>query len=237
MTLHLSALQPFARGGNRLCFVHPQQPDRVVKVRRPDFSLEDRRRKKGFPKTLLPLSRFDDSAEEWRVMAALDRQFDAPLYRLVSHCFGFEDTDMGPGLVSELIRDANRKVSHTLKQYLWDQGYDDNARSAVARFCADWEALGVPSRDLLLHNLVAQRDAAGQIVRLVVIDGLGGTGLIPPRCWPTVLRLHKARRKTADLHRRIEVLLSQRGQDQFPGYHGQLFHDGLTPDISPKERP
>ncbi|MEZ5507980.1 MAG: hypothetical protein R3F38_19260 [Gammaproteobacteria bacterium] len=33
------------------------------------------------------------------------------------------------------------------------------------------ESLGVPSRDLPLHNLVAQRDNDGRIVRLVVIDG------------------------------------------------------------------
>lgn len=226
MTLQLSALEPFARGGNRLCFVHPAQPDRVVKVRRPDFSLEERRRRKGFPKNLRPLSSFDDSAEENRTMAALDRQFGAPLYRHVSRCFGFVDTDMGPGLVSELIRDASGRISHTLKQYLWDNGYDANARTAVQQFCAQWETLGVPSRDLLLHNLVAQRDTGGTITRLVVIDGLGSSALIPPRFWPRRLLVTKARRKTADLHQRIDKLLSQRGQDKFPGYHGLLFHDG-----------
>ncbi|NPU91497.1 MAG: hypothetical protein HPY82_06250 [Gammaproteobacteria bacterium] len=228
MTLQLTTLEPFARGGNRLCFVHPDYPDRVIKVRRPDFSLEERRRRKGFPKNLRPLSSFDDNAEENRTMFALDRQLGAPLYQHVSRCFGFEDSDMGKGLVSELIRDASGKISHTLKQYIWDNGYDDNARAAVEEFCACWETLGVPSRDLLLHNLVAQRDGGGKIVRLVVIDGLGSSSLIPPQFWPHSLLTGKARRKTADLHQRIEKLLSQRGQDQFPGYHGQLFHDGVS---------
>lgn len=226
MTVLLSTAAPFARGGNRLCFVHPDYPDRVIKVRRPDFTLEDRRRKKGFPKNLRPLSSFDDNLEESRVMARLDRRFGEALYRHVSRCYGFEDSDMGKGLVSELIRDASGRISHTLKQYIWDHGFDDNARSAVAAFCHDWEALGVPSRDLLLHNLVAQRDEHGRIVRLVVIDGLGGSGLIPDQWLPRALLRLRARRKTRNLYERIEALLPQRGQEKFPGYHGQLFHDG-----------
>lgn len=228
MTLILSTLAPFARGGNRLCFVHPQAPDRVIKVRRPDFSLEDRRRKKGFPKNLRPLSSFDDNAEENRVMAALDRRFGPPLYQHVSRCFGFEDSDMGIGLVSELIRDGGGGISHTLKQYIWDNGYDANARAAVTTFCQHWEALGVPSRDLLLHNLVAQRDAQGTITRLVLIDGLGGSSLIPDRWLPLGILRQQARRKTANLQERIDTLLSQRGQEKFPGFHGQLFHDGVS---------
>src|SRR5690606_29292096 len=104
MTLQLASMQPFARGGHRLCFVHPDNPALCVKVRRPDFSLADRRRKKGFPKNLRPLSSFDDNAEEFRVMTDLERAFGEPLYKHVSRCHGFAATDMGPGLVSELIR-------------------------------------------------------------------------------------------------------------------------------------
>ena len=241
MTLQLKPLEPFARGGNRLCFVHPAFPDRVIKVRRPDFSLEERRRRKGFPKNLRPLSSFDDSAEENRVMHALDRQFGEPLYQHVSRCYGFEESDMGPGLVSELVRDASGHIAHTLKQYIWENDYDDNARAAVARFCAHWETLGVPSRDLLLHNLVAPRDVNGAITRLVVIDGMGSAGLIPPRFLPIFYLRYQARRKIADLHQRIVLLQSQRGQDRFPGYHGLLFHDGVTPhasaDTHPQNRP
>ncbi|HVL02422.1 MAG TPA: YrbL family protein [Dongiaceae bacterium] len=241
MTLTLQTLEPFARGGNRLCFVHPDFPDRVIKVRRPDFSLEERRRRKGFPKNLRPLSSFDDSAEENRVMRALDQQFGEPLYQHVSRCYGFEDSDMGPGLVSELVRDASGRIAHTLKQYIWENGYDDNARAAVTAFCAHWESLGVPSRDLLLHNLVAQCNAQGIITRLVVIDGLGSAGVIPPRFLPINYLRYKARRKITDLHQRIKQLLSQRGQEQFPGYHGLLFHDGVSPskpaDTAPQNRP
>ena len=59
MTLVLTDHNPFAQGGNRLCFVHPEDSLRCIKVRRPDFTLEDRRREKGFPKNLKPLSSFE----------------------------------------------------------------------------------------------------------------------------------------------------------------------------------
>jgi hypothetical protein len=229
MTVILATEAPFARGGNRLCYVHPDHADRVIKVQRPDFPLEERRRRKGFPKTLRPLSSFDDNLQEFREMQMLDRVFREPLYRHVSRCYGFEVTDMGAGLVSELIRDDSGAISHTLKQYIWDQGYDERCQQAVAQFAQHWIALGVPSRDLLLHNLVAQRDSAGNIKRLVIIDGIGNPGWIPLGWWPRSLRVAKARRKIANLHLRIQTLLPLRGQDKFPGYHGRLFHDGQPP--------
>ncbi len=113
--LLLKDLKPFAQGGNRLCFVHPENPELCIKVRRPDFTLADRRRKKGFPKNLRPLKSFDDNREEFLVMNKLERFSGLEVFDHISRCFGFVDTDMGKGLVSELIRDENRSISETLK--------------------------------------------------------------------------------------------------------------------------
>ncbi|CBL45494.1 Conserved hypothetical protein [gamma proteobacterium HdN1] len=226
MSILLSGIAPFARGGNRLCYVDPSNPQRVIKVQRPDFTLEDRRRKKGFPKNLRPLSSFDDNRQEFNEVAQLEQFFGDVMYRHVSRCYGFVETDMGAGLASELIRDASGKISHTLKQYLWDYGFDENSAQAVQRFAEDWIELAIPSRDLLLHNIVAQRDESGLIQRLVIIDGIGNPSIVPLRFWPRSARKQKAQRKIANLHERIQTLLGQRGQDKFPGYHGQLFHEG-----------
>lgn len=224
MSLTLLSESPFAQGGNRLCFVHPDDKCRCVKVRRPDFSLADRRRKKGFPKNLKPLSSFDDNVEEWQTLQAFQRHMDSAVFDRVSHCYGFVDTDMGKGLVSELIRDENGAISETLKKYLWDKGFDADCERAVADFSRQWIAMAVPSRDLLLHNIVVQIQA-GRIARLVVIDGLGSAGMIPFHWLPARLRTQKAERKVANLYQRINTLLGQRGQDAFPGYHGLLLHN------------
>ncbi|MCD6582468.1 MAG: hypothetical protein J7K90_11770 [Desulfuromusa sp.] len=225
MTLQLKKLKPFAQGGNRLCFVHPQNPERCIKVRRPDFTLADRRRKKGFPKNLKPLSRFDDNLEEFQVMQVFEKRYSDPVFAHISRCYGFEETDMGKGLTSELIRDENGRISQTLKKYLWDHGLNDTITAAIRLFAEFWVNNSIPSRDLLLHNIVVQIFAE-KIERLVVIDGLGSAGLISDRMMPRYFLHRKARRKVINLHQRIDQLLNQRGQGDFPGYHGLLIHDG-----------
>jgi hypothetical protein len=234
VTLQLQALDPFARGGNRLCYVHPENPTLCVKVRRPDFSLRERRSKKGFPKTLLPLSHFDDNLEEFNVMSMLDEKFGDALYRHVSRCHGFVATDMGDGLVSELIRNEDGTIAETLKKYIWDNGFDPISRSAVEQLSQHWLSLAIPSRDLLLHNIVAQRKG-DSIERLVVIDGLGSAGLFPFHRLPRSLRIHKVKRKVDNLYQRIETLLGQRGEEDFPGYHGLLLHNDAE-TVSGEER-
>ncbi|WP_237065311.1 YrbL family protein [Microbulbifer guangxiensis] len=228
MTIRLAASQPFARGGNRLCYVHPEDNSLCIKVRRPDFTLADRRRKKGFPKNLKPLSSFDDNLEEAKVMSALQRRFGELVFRHVSHCFGFVDTDMGRGLVSELIRDGNGAISQTLKKVIWDEAFNRECRRAVTELCQFWAANLVPSRHLLLHNIVVQRDSEGAIKRLVVIDGLGSAALLPMGLLPRSLQRKKIEKKIAVMHGRIETLLGQRKQARFPGYHGLLMHDGVS---------
>lgn len=227
MTVQLAGAAPFARGGNRLCFVHPAHPDRCLKVRRPEFTLEDLRRSKGFPKNLRPLSWFDDNLEEFGVMQAIDRQSGEAAYELVSRCYGFEETDRGRGLTSELIRDGRGTISNTLKQYIWDHGYTPSLQAVVERFATRWTELALPSRDLLLHNILVQcgKDDA-DIRRLVVIDGLGSPGLIPFAWLPFSFRQYQARRKIGKLDEKIRQLLSARETGNFPGRMGKLFHNG-----------
>jgi len=227
MTLQLKKLEPFARGGNRLCYIHPDDPNLCVKVRRPDFTLEDRRRKKGFPKNLRPLSSFDDNLEEFRELEKLQQHYGERAFAHISRCYGFVDTDMGKGLVSELIRNVDGRVAITLKQYLWDQGMSAEIERVIASFISFWTAELIPSRDLLLHNIVVQVGGEGP-VRLVVIDGLGAPGALPFQRMPRGYRARRVGRRIDNFRERIKAILQQRGAGDFPGYHGLLFHDGVT---------
>ena len=230
MMIVLHDVKPFAAGGNRWCYVDPSDVDRCIKVRRPDFSIEERRRSKGFPKNLKPLSSFDDNLDEFRVMRSLERHYDDGIFAHISRCFGFVETDMGKGLSSELIRDSSGDISVSLKQYLWEKEYSNECRAAVDELCRHWLRYRVPSRDLILHNLVVQceQDDAGEvkIKRLVVIDGVGNAGIIPGHRMPDFMQLQKAKRKVANIHERIDELLSDKARGKGPGMHGFLFHNG-----------
>lgn len=229
MTVALKPLKPFAHGGNRLCFVHPEHADRVIKVRRPEFTLEDLRRKKGFPKNLRPLSWFDDNQEEFRVMQDIARRVGHEAFSVISRCYGYEETDMGPGLTSELIRNGDGKISYSVMEYIWRFGYSDELKTAANRFAETWLRLGIPSRDLILHNILVQCDAEQKIQRLVVIDGLGHSGAIPVHWLPTALKRARAQRKIDNFYARIDDFLKVCASGQLPNTFWQLKHDGTQP--------
>ncbi|MAR90275.1 MAG: hypothetical protein CML06_05250 [Pseudomonadales bacterium] len=226
MSVRLKDQKPFAQGGNRLCFVQPTQPDRCIKVRRPDFSLEALRASKGFPKNLRPLASFDDNLEERRVMGQLDRRLGADIYAHVSHCYGMVDTDLGPGLVSELIRDSAGPIALSLKQMLWERGLTDDLQQALDDFCSFWERSCIPSRQLLPHNIVAPRDQQGNVQRLVVIDGLGESTLLPLHWLPTRWQQRRCRNKTGQLRARVDRFLAELKAGKVPSNMGRLLHDG-----------
>lgn len=218
--LQLSTREPFAKGGNRLCFVHPDHDDRCIKVRRPDFTLADLRRKKGGIKRLLPLSFFDDNREEFEVISDLERRHGQSVFEVVSRCYGFEPTDMGEGLVLELVRDASGEISQTLKAHIWWKGFTEDCRAAVQAFAKRWQELGIPSRDLLLHNILVQKGPDGRIERLVVIDGLGSPNIIPFYALPVNARQAKVQRKLDNMHQRIRQTLDKKARGEKPGSHG-----------------
>ncbi|MGJ8687048.1 MAG: YrbL family protein [Spongiibacteraceae bacterium] len=228
--LLLKSLEAFAAGGNRWCYVHPEDAAQCVKIRRPDFTVAQRRASKGFPKNLKPLSSFDDNLDEYKVMQGFTRHYDDDIFAHVSRCYGYVETDMGAGLCSELVRDSSGDVSVSLKEYLWEGGYTDTCREAVKQLCRHWLRYSLPSRDLILHNVVVQQefaeDGAALIRRLVVIDGMGSSGIVPAHWLPKCYQAAKARRKVENLHQRIAELLADREQGKGPGMHGFLFHKG-----------
>lgn len=224
MTLQLKNIKPFAQGGNRLCFVHPDDPDRCIKVRRPDFTLADCRRKKGFPKNLRPLSFFDDNREEYRIIKQLQQLIGESVFDHIYRCFGFVDTDLGSGLNTELIRDADGLISLSLKQFLWEVGYTEQCRQAIEELTTFWQAQKVPSRDLLTHNIVVQRDTYGAISRLVVIDGLGDPTLIPFRWLPERYQTRRIDTRLRRFESRLAEFVHSCAIGKQPSRIGVLLH-------------
>ncbi len=211
----------FSRGGNRLCFVDPRDSTRCIKVARPDRTPAIKRREAGFPKNLKPDASFDDNREEARVYAGIQRRIGEPAFELVPRLYGPVDTDLGPGLCFDLLRDADGRISVSLKQYLWQKGEAPALAAPLESFCAHWAALGMPSRKLLTHNIVVQCDETGPR-GLWVIDGLGWPDLLPLARWFPPLARRRAARRIAGLRAAIREQLDRRGDPSRFGYHGWL---------------
>lgn len=228
--IKLKGLEPFAAGGNRLCFVHPAFSERCIKVRRPDFTLEDLRRRKGFPHSLFPASRLDESVKENRILKACEKKQGEKLFEVVARNYGFVDTDMGLGLCSELIRNEDGRISFSVMEYVWENGKSDSLMLAVERFEEVWPSLMIPSRDLLLHNVVAQCDVNNQIKRLVLIDGLGYSGLIPFFIQPGAYKVRRAKRKLKKFRGLIDELVETKRTGDLENKFWKQKHDGLPVD-------
>lgn len=211
----------FARGGNRLCFVDPRDPHRCIKLLRADRSPEQKRHAAPWIKRLKPLRAFDDNWQEAAVYRRIERRIGAPAWDLVPRLFGPVETSLGPGLCSELLRDSDGRIAITLKQYLWQHGESSALSQLLDAFGSRWQALGMPSRRLLLHNVVVQcRDGAP--VALKVIDGLGWPDLVPLAWYLPPLARHKAGRRAALLREAMDTLLAKQARGDDYGVHGWL---------------
>lgn len=210
----------FSRGGNRLCFVHPEDPRRCIKVLRPDRTPAQKRREQPFPKSLKPLSHFDENVQEVQVFRRIERYIGEAAYAYIPRFYGLVETNLGPGVCSELVRDENGGISVTLKQYLWVHGRTTAIESVLSRFRSGWQALGMPSRNLLLHNILVECRQE-RPYRLVVVDGLGWPGL-PLPYWVPFLARKKAAKRLNRLDLAINALLKKKACGENYGYHGWL---------------
>ena len=156
----------------------------------------------------------------------MKRHYGDDAFKLVSRCYGFEETDLGAGLVSELVRDDSGKIARSAKEYLINEGRSESFNRVLEEFSNRWVELSLPSRQLLPHNIVVQCDSQGQAVRLVVIDGLGSGNLLPTQWFPAAYQKRKALEKISGLIKRIDVLLAEIESGKQFSNVGKLIHDG-----------
>ena len=144
--------EPLGVGQERACYVHPDDPDKVVKVQRGGDHKQTRR--------------------ELAFYRWLGRRGDVS-YDHIPRFYGQVETNLGPGFVVDRIRDFDGAESQSLWWY-FERGYPlaefgpylEELRQALLDnrivFCVDMGRFNV------LFRRVSPGDA-----RLVIIDGLG----------------------------------------------------------------
>jgi len=209
--VHIEGLVPFSKGGNRLCFVHPDAVNACLKVDQENRTPELKRQRKGLAGRLRPLRHYDENLQEYRALQALHQRYPESLTRHLPRTFGLVPTDQGMAHSMELIRDEDGLISETIERYLWANGMDELLRQALADFRQDWLQASPPSRDLLPHNLLLQKINGKGIVRLV--DGYGRpTG----RRLPRFLLRRRVADKLRKLDQRIDVVLQRKRAGEDP---------------------
>ena len=174
--IDLSNVTPFAEGGNRKCFVHPNNKDRCLKVVHPGL-VEKIKKNKPWYKKLRSNDSFDDNLREqaaYNQKALRDENQD--LWTHLAKWYGMTETNIGMASETELIRNGE-EIAETLESYLFREGLTDEISEAIENFHIWLRAHLIFTKNLIPHNLVLYKNDNKLIIK--IIDGLGSQAFLP----------------------------------------------------------
>lgn len=178
--LSLSHLTPVAEGSQRTIYIHPTDPTKLIKVLKPIPDTARRSPLATFTERHFPRIRTRWTRKEYteylRMMLRL-ASGDAPP---ITHMFGFVQTDIGLGCISEHVQDNGPgRTLHALKDTLTS---DDLVlfNDTIARLYR----FDIRAGDMTARNFVfGHRDYGGTKGprECVLVDGFGDIHAIPIR--------------------------------------------------------
>tara|TARA_B100001094_G_scaffold239620_1_gene235132 strand:- start:1238 stop:1873 length:636 start_codon:yes stop_codon:yes gene_type:complete len=197
--IDLNDLTPFAEGGNRRCFIHPDKPERCLKVIHSGL-LDEIIKNKPWYKKLRSKDSFDDNLREeaaYKQKAVRSENLD--IWRHLAKWYGMVHTSIGMASETELIKN-NDGIAETLESYLFSKGLTDEIKDSINKFHKWLRHNLVLTKNLIPHNLVIKKEANEMIIK--IIDGLGSQAFIP-------LPNHSTFFAKRYVERRIELMWSR----------------------------
>jgi hypothetical protein len=192
---------PLAKGATRVVFVHPADPDLLIKVMRPEFQARRQRKANGFNrfKRARMTKTFVAEMREQLILLGKGEDPDRFLQRVVGFC----DTDLGLGMVVERVRGPDGGPAPSLKAIVRRGAFDGKVRDDLERFLETILASDITLDELNIRNLLYGADGDGSR-RFVLVDGFGEERLIPFKGAIGFLNRRSKRRHIRRLRKQIE---------------------------------
>ena len=191
--INLNEEASFAEGGNRKCYISPQDPDRCLKVLHKGLQ-EDLKKRVPWYKKFKSDNYFDDNLREERAYSqkALKDSNDLSVWDHLARWHGMVETNLGPASETELIRN-NSEIAETLESYLFREGLTVEITQAIQTFENWLRKHLVLTKNIIPHNIVLSKK--NDIFILKIIDGLGCKALVPlPKYSKFFARIYVERR-------------------------------------------
>jgi len=164
------------QGANRVCYIHPDDPNKVLKVIKPWKRAIIKKRSAPIYKKFRPAHCFDDNLQELKALRWLEKKNNA--FRHFPKCFGLVETDLGDALCVEYIYSGRRSgESLSLEKYLEENGFTTEIMRALDELCGFLYENLIVTRDLRSFNIMVRYTEDG--INLVIVDGLGNPEFIP----------------------------------------------------------
>jgi hypothetical protein len=199
--LGLADAEPIGMGNRRRVFEHPNNPNLCIKIARSEH-IRAQMDERGFFYRLMPTRWRDDN---WLEARAYQQEVletaDPAIWLHLPRLYGWQDTDIGPGLVFDYYRDATGGPAPTLRQALHTQGLCPDIRKAL-----DDLHSYIRTADIWMRHPNAENTVMGMDGRLKLIDCLGTYNMQGLRHIPAV-RKRRQERNIAYLERQVANLV------------------------------
>ena len=205
--INLEGVKPFAEGGNRVCYVHPDKKNLCLKISKLEV-VKKMRSSAPWYKKLRSEKSFDDNFREERAyQQRAVKENPQKIWRHLARWHEFVETSKGLASCTELITN-NDKVALNLEEYLFSKGRTSEINIALKEFEMFLKETKLLTKNIIPHNLAVKENDSG--LTLKIIDGLGCMSFIPlPEISDTFADRY-IKRRIELMHSRIEWDLSGR---------------------------
>lgn len=197
--IQLKNIQPFAQGGRRLCYVHPKKPNRCIKICRPDRLPHQLKQEDPWYKQFRSSDYYDENVKDFNLLKELHQRIGRKARKHLPKTGKLIETNLGQGLVTELIRNHDGTISMSAKEYVYRNGITDELQSAAEKLRRFLIKNRVYFRDPFPHNVSVKQKKNGKL-QLKIIDGLG-------KARAQTLPLLTKQRKIDQLERKYKKLI------------------------------
>ena len=197
--INLKGVMPFAEGGNRICYIHPDDRNVCLKISKQEV-IKKMYQNAPWYKKLRSEKSFDDNfREEKAYQQKAIKEHQQTIWKHLAKWYEFVETSEGLASCSELITN-NDKVALNLEEYLFRKGRTLEIDEALKEFEMFLKETKLLTKNIIPHNLAVKENDSG--LTLKIIDGLGCMSFIP---------LPKISNAFADryIKRRIELMYSR----------------------------
>jgi len=159
-------------GTNRACYQHPNDNNKCIKV------------------TIS--GNFSESNKEKKYYIFLKNK--AISFDFIAKYYGTIETNMGEGLIFELIKDSNKNISKPLSIYFFEKNFSDEVEALVEKLIKLKKYLikeKIIVKDLSFANILYQKSKN----RLVIIDGVINNEFIPISTYIDYFTIRKINRR------------------------------------------
>jgi len=174
--INLEEVKPFAEGGNRVCYIHPDNKSLCLKISKPEVVKKMRSNAPWYKKLRSERSFDDNFREEDAYQQRAIKENPQKIWTHLAKWYEFEETSKGLASCTELITN-NDKVALSLEEYLFSKGRTSEIDKALKEFEMFLKETKLLTKNIIPHNLAVKENDSG--LTLKIIDGLGCMSFIP----------------------------------------------------------